>query len=169
MKEDSSYPYDNENPIFRGHLAVFKNIGQPPTPSTPLPSTNPPHTEVLRKRTGGPYISGETLTSIITRTSTAHGETNPSLRAKVLTTHGAVKIWHSSSKALGDDLEVYLVCLNGTFQLRSRPGYRARKPLSHLELEIDATTGDILAMGSSSKALPYYVNPNLLDDIALVV
>ena len=105
----------------------------------------------LPARTGGPYKNAEDIEKILLLAAQSKGESKPIIKNVVLTTHGDL-ITHeifSPSYSVADNREVYIGVLEGNFQFnRVRPDMDPIRS-QQLNVEVDATTGEVLALGTS--------------------
>jgi hypothetical protein len=125
--------------------------------NVPLPLNASPEAEYkmpknLPGKSGGPFLSSTEIEKVSVDVAKAHGELSPSIKDSIMTTHGLLieEGVFSPSYSVADDREVYLVTLTGKFTFtRVRPGADPIKA-SYVNIEIDATTGDVLAVGTST-------------------
>lgn len=107
--------------------------------------------ENLPSRTSGPYIDIENINRIAVLAGQSKGEMKPIVKNIILTTHGNLissQIF-SESYSVADDREVYLAILEGNFQFnRVRPNMEPIRS-QQINIEIDANTGEVLALGAS--------------------
>lgn len=125
--------------------------------NAPLPLNSPPGVEYkmpesLPGKSGGPFLSTQEVKAITVCVAKVRGELSPNIKEIVITTHGSLieEGVFSPSYSVANDREVYLVTMSGEFTFtRVRPGFDPIKA-SHVNIEIDATTGDVLAVGTST-------------------
>ncbi len=114
----------------------------------------------LPGKSGGPFLKIEKIKEIAIEAAPACGESAPIIKDIVLTTHGALiqeGIFDPSFSVL-NDREVYLITMEGSFEFDRVPlGVEPIKS-SHINIEIDATNGDVLAIGTS----PVTKDPGIL-------
>ncbi|MHB1421298.1 MAG: hypothetical protein ACYCX4_17250 [Bacillota bacterium] len=155
-------------------LAIFGgSYGLLAANSPSLPQNSPAGAEYkmpsnLPTASKGPYLAEPKSNEILLQVSKAHGETNPVTVGKVLTSHGQIRaltLWGESYN-VADDREVYLVLMNGKFTFNRRAPGADPLIVNHIEMEIDATTGDVLTVTTSSNALPLY-EPGQLSKLAI--
>ncbi len=112
----------------------------------------------LPGKTGGLFLKIEKVKDIAIDVAAARGESAPIIKTIVLTTHGALIQGgvFSPSFSVSNDREVYLVTMEGSFEFHRGP--LGAKPIesSYINIEIDATNGDVLAIGTA------YVTPEIL-------
>ena len=129
-------------------------LGAPPGATHKLPDNLP-------GATGGPYLNPETVDAITLDVIKARDGVDFQIRDKILTTHGALirERVFGQSYSVGESREVYLVTATGTFTFkRVLEGVEPIR-VSFINIEIDATNGDVLAVGTSEATL----NPTVLD------
>lgn len=122
----------------------------------PLPLNSPPGAEYkmpinLPGKTGGPFLATNEIKELVADVAKAHGELSPKIKAIVLTKHGSLidEGVFSPSYSVANDREIYLITMEGNFTFtRVRLGQNPIKA-AHVNVEIDATTGDVLAVGTS--------------------
>jgi len=107
----------------------------------------------LPGKSGGPFLKIEKIKEIAIKAAPACGESAsaPIIKDIVLTTHGALIQGgiFSPSFSVSNDREVYLVTMGGSFEFdRVSRGVKPIKS-SYINIEIDATNGDVLAIGTS--------------------
>lgn len=125
--------------------------------NAPLPLNSSPEAEYkmpenLPGKSGGPFLSSREIEEISVDVAKTRGEISPNIKDIVMTTHGLLieEGVFSPSYSVANDREVYLVTLSGEFTFtRVRPGADPIKA-THVNIEIDATTGDVLAVGTST-------------------
>lgn len=104
----------------------------------------------LRARSGGPYIPDTQLQAIIERVSRSHAEDNPRVADSRVVTHAEVQAARATGvcHSVGGDREVYEIRLNGKFIFNKVPAKVSPFESDTLEIELDATSGDILTVGT---------------------
>lgn len=122
----------------------------------PLPLGAPADAEYvlpqnLPAKTGGPYKNVESIKQIAVLAGQSKGEIKPLIKNITLTTHGDLinsKVF-SQSYSVANDREVYLAVLEGNFQFNRVRTDMEPIQSKRLNIEIDATTGEVLALGTS--------------------
>ncbi len=113
----------------------------------------------LPGKTGGPFLEIEKVKDIAADVAAGRGESAPIIKDIILTTHGALiqEGIFSPSFSVSNDREVYLVTMEGSFVFLRVP--HGVKPIrsSYINIEIDATNDDALAIGTGP-----YVTPEIL-------
>ncbi len=124
--------------------------------------------------TGGPYKDVATVKTLVLNAAVSNAGSTAKVSAVVRTTHLALITAgiFSSSPSVADNREVYLATVEGSFVFNRVPRGQDPVQASHINVEIDATTGDVLAVGTStvtqdqnivkklsSVANTYWVNP----------
>lgn len=153
-----------------GIIVISLSVLAFPT-NVPLPLDSPPGMEYkipenLPGKTGGPFIMKDDVVKIAEKVSNSKGEAAPRILEMVLTTHQALidEEIFSPSYSVAGNREVYLIILEGEFTF-NRVRYGLEPIQSKLiNIEIDATTGDVLAVGTS----PLTLNPELWERLAIV-
>ncbi|WAS91717.1 hypothetical protein [Nannocystis punicea] len=99
---------------------------------------------------GGPFLARSEAEAIARVAAAATGDSQARLVALETTTHGdAVAARRAGrSSTVADDREVYVARFEGTFTFRRGPRGTPPRRASALEVEIDATDGRVLALGS---------------------
>lgn len=123
----------------------------------PMPLNSPPGAQYkmpadLPGKSGGPFLNVAAVRQIAIDTGRGHGESSPEIKDVILTTHGALieEGVFSASYSREDDREVYLITLAGNFVfLRVPPGCDPIKA-THINIEVDATDGHVLSVGTCS-------------------
>lgn len=138
--------------ISSGAVWAAKNlISQNPLPLDAPAGAEYTLPENLPSRTGGPYRDIEDINQIAVLAGQSKDEIRPIVKNIILTTHGNLissQIF-SESYSVADDREVYLAILEGNFQFnRVRPNMEPIRS-QQINIEIDANTGEVLALGTS--------------------
>ena len=140
-----------------GSFAMGGTVSNAPLPLNSPSGVGYTMPENLPGRTGGPFLSIQEVKAIALDVAKARGELSPNIKNIILTTHGSLieEGVFSPSYSVGNDREVYLVTLGGEFRFaRVRRGFDPIKAshvnIDHVNIEIDATTGDVLAVGTST-------------------
>lgn len=122
-------------------------MGAPPGAVHRLPSNLP-------GATGGSFVQVDRISSIALDTAKAREGLDSQVKDVVLTTHGRLvqEGVFGQSYSVGDTREVYLVTVTGDFTFRRGPEGEQPVRASFISIEIDATTGDVLAVGTSKVA-----------------
>lgn len=106
----------------------------------------------LPGRSGELYKTVEELKGIALEAAPSEQNSSVIISTLTQTTHGTLVTTgvFSPSYSVADDREVYLVTLEGVFTFSRGP--RGAEPIqaTHINIEIDATTGEVLSMGTST-------------------
>lgn len=105
----------------------------------------------LPAKTGGPYKAIADVKRLALEAGAGKGDDQAKVSAIVLTSHSALVNAgvFSQSLSVADDREVYLATVEGEFSVFRGP-QGSSISATHLNVEIDATTGEVLAQGTSN-------------------
>ncbi|MEW6049395.1 MAG: hypothetical protein AB1609_23475, partial [Bacillota bacterium] len=125
--------------------------GQVPMPAGVSPEAEYQPPEESPGAMGGPLMGEEAAKGAAIAAARAHSGAGCRVE-NVLTTHGALagRGVFSPSFSVADSRQVYLVTVSGQFAFSGR----AREPVIRADLinvEVDASTGEVLAAGTSKK------------------
>jgi len=144
-----STPSKPLNPLRGGPVPGF----QIPLPTGAVPGQLPTN---LPSASKGPFLNLDSVRKIATTTATkVYSSPNSIIKDIKLTTRGALinnKVF-GRSLSVDDSREVYLVTITGNFFFRrvpNEPQFDSYRRRSFINMEIDATNGDVLAVGGSS-------------------
>lgn len=126
--------------------------GQVPMPAGVSPEAEYQPPTDLPGATGGPLMGEEVAKGVAMAAARAHSGAGCRVENVVLTTHGALagRGVFSPSFSVADSRQVYLVTVSGQFAFSGR----ARGPVIRADLisvEVDASTGEVVAVGTSKK------------------